>query len=128
MSGVAMVQSLLRDIMKNRIFRNWSLGFAVALMPLAGGCLQQNAIPVEIVASSTPAGDNLEKLEVAQAEDTQPSSDQTVETGISDALTKVVSEPKSPPAKIRTTEALSGLIQLAKSNVEENVLLSYVTH
>src|SRR5689334_11807856 len=98
--GDAMVQRRLPDLMKNRIFKNWSLGFAVALMPWAGGCLQQSAIPVETTALSIPSGDNQQTLNAPQPEADLDSSDQTVEPGLSDAPSKLISAQKSPPSNI----------------------------
>src|SRR3954462_8146303 len=115
--------------MKNLILKKWSLGVVLALGPLAGGCLQQQSgLPGETPVSVTP-GDALQN-----PDDALPLQQQdeigvaNADSGISDAPIKQVSSERPLPPELRPTEALSTLIRLAQSSVDENILLSFVTN
>lgn len=101
----------------------------LALFPLAGGCLQQQSslsgeTPVSITQGDAQQNDD----------DSQPLQQEndaafvSAESGVSDAPTKQVPSERPLPPGIRPTEALSTLIRLAQSNVDESILLSYVTN
>src|SRR5256885_1008756 len=109
MRGEAMVRSLSRDTMKNRTLERLGLGLTLALLPLAGGCLQQTAASPEPVASATRPSDELQYAAL-QPDQKAISAEPTVETGISDAPAKPISTEKPLPPEIHPTPALSETI------------------
>src|SRR2546422_4200126 len=112
--------------MKNRILQKIGVGLALAFTPLVGGCLQQTGISPQSALIATP--DELQFVDTQQTEGDFAPAQNTAEPEISDAPVKLISTEKPIPANIRSTESLAGMIRLANSGVDEDVMLAYVTN
>jgi len=97
-------------------------------MPFVGGCLQQTGMSSQSAALITSSNDELQFVDTPLAEGDLVPAETTAEPDISEAPAKPVSTEKPLPPNIRPTESLAGLIRLADSGVDENVMLSYVTN
>ena len=128
MTDNAMMLSLPQRNMKSRIRRNWSLGLALAVLPLAGGQPQEsfsqttNAIPaVEPQAMPKAAAPVPAAPDPALAE-------QTAENDVVDAPAKTISTAKPLPPSVKLTAPVAEVLKLADSGVEEGVMLAFVTN
>jgi hypothetical protein len=120
--------------MKNRIVWTWSLGLALSLLPLAGGCTRAASYPLAEtsadLASSEPGAGGVatnadEPMVEAEAADLTPAADPA--TPPEAPAPKVPTEKALAPS-IRTIGAAGDLFQMAKAGVGESVLLAYVTN
>src|SRR5260221_1356911 len=118
----------LAEPMKNRILQKFGIGFALALMPLVGGCLQQTGMSPQSAALMTSPSDELQFVDTQQIEGDFGPAETAAEPEIADAPTKPISTEKPLPPNIRSTESLGGMIRLANSRVDESVMLAYVTN
>src|SRR5438105_14553929 len=114
--------------MKRGNFEKLSIGLALALLPMAGGCQQQTGISPESTASVTETSGELRYVNASAAAEEQASDSLPSQPEISDSPAKVISTEKPIPPNIRATTALSEMIRLAQSAVDENVMLAYVTN
>src|SRR5882672_8702962 len=118
----------LAEPMKSRILEKFGIAVSLALLPLAGGCLQQTGLSPQSAALMTPSSDELQFVDSPQIEGDFGPAETTAEPEISDAPAKPISTEKPLPPNIRPTESLAGMIRLADSGVDENVMLAYVTN
>src|SRR5438445_7298891 len=126
--GHAISAGSLAEPMKNRILQKIGVGLALAFMPLVGGCLQQTGISPQSSALLTTSTDELQFVDTQQPEGDFGPAENPAEPEISDAPVKPISTEKPIPSNIRPTESLAGMIRLANSGVDENVMLAYVTN
>src|SRR6266404_2199274 len=124
--GHAISAGSLAEPMKNRILQEVGVGLALAFMPLVGGCLQQTGMSPQSSALMATSSDELQFVDTQPPEEDFGPPESTGE--ISDAPAKPISTEKPIPSNIRSTESLAGMIRLANSGVDENVMLSYVTN
>src|SRR6266436_1908858 len=118
----------LAEPMKNWILQKFGLGLSLTLMPLVGGCLQQTGMSPQSAALMTAPSDELQFVDSPQIEGDFGPAETAAEPEISDAPAKPISTEKPLPPNIRPTESLAGMIRLADSGVDENVMLAYVTN
>ncbi len=127
MSDDAICHRHSQALMKVNILQNLGLGLALAALPLVGGCSPQGGISLETTAAAAPVND-LNYVETAQPIAAVASGEQTPEADVSTAPAKPVSTEKSLPPDLHPTSALSEMIRLAESGVEEGIMLAYVTN
>jgi hypothetical protein len=114
--------------MKDRMFWKWSLGLSLAILPLVGGCLPENASPpvtnsiIQNEVLSPPVGST--KLAAPVVSETPPPGVTNLET----APVTLVSTEKPVPASIKITAPVSEIVKLANSGVDESVMLAFVTN
>src|SRR5690242_4377956 len=114
--------------MKNRILQKTGVGLALAFMPLVGGCLQQTGMSPQSSALMATPSEELQFADTQQSEGDFGPLENPTEPDLSDAPAKPISTEKPIPPNIRPTESLAGMIRLANSGVDENVMLAYVTN
>lgn len=114
--------------MKDRIAWNLSLGLALALLPLTGGCLQTVSSSPEAIAVAEPLGPESDAAIQPAAEDDVAVAEPTSETGVSDAPVTLVSTENSLPPNVKPAGPVLQVIELANSGVEESVMLAFVTN
>lgn len=111
----------------------WVAGLGLALLPLAGGCRQQQATsappvtavaiePSPVLAEAAPP-----PASAAQAGSLLPTNGPTA-AELENAAVKPVATEKSIPANIHPSATANEVIRLANSGVDENVMLAYVTN
>src|SRR6266446_1905723 len=113
--------------MKSWNLWNWSLGVALAVLPLAGGCFQRGSVSADRTASvaepqTDEAGADPDPEEAAAMGDPDSGS------AVADAPATVISTEKALPPNVRTTGPLAEILKLAESGVDESVMLSFVTN
>ena len=115
--------------MKTQTFWTWSLGLALALLPLAGGCDQQTAMSApatDTTATSTtaaPASSTTNLLTITNA----PTPEAAVQD-LENATGKVVSTPESSSVLAPIPEPAADVAKLAQAGVDESVMLAFVTN
>jgi hypothetical protein len=117
--------------MKNRIFKKFGLGLTVAVLPLAGGCLQQSNPPPPGYESSTfapLASDNPGTALAASVEDASPMPPAEAAVDPAAAPAKVVAPALEAPPSVRFTPAAGEIVRMADSGLGESVMLAYVTN
>ncbi len=125
----AMVLSLPKRIMKNRVHRKWSLGLALVVLPVAGSFQQEsfsqplNTTPVVEAAAASP-----EVAAPAPAVVNALPAAQTAEDDTVDAPARPISTVKPLPPGVRLTGPVAEVLRLAESGVEESVILAFVTN
>ena len=112
--------------MKQQLFLKWSLGIALSVLPLVGGCLRggSGAPPPVVSVSESPTDPALAYRPVGEDEEIAGSSQ---EGEISEAPVKMIDAEKPVPANIQPSGPLAEIIRFADSGVEEKVMLAYVT-
>ena len=112
--------------MKQQLFLKWSLGIALSVLPLVGGCLRggSGAPPAVVSVSESPTDPALAYRPVGEDEEIAGSSQ---EGEISEAPVKMIDAEKPVPANIQPSGALAEIIRFADSGVDERVMLAYVT-
>jgi hypothetical protein len=119
--------------MKSRFLLMCGFGFGLALLPLAGGCLQNQtnaAVPVQTNAAIAATAAVAEGTATASATATNDPAEVVVPPGpdISSAPATPVTTEKPVPPEIRPTPPTAEVIKLANAGVEEGVMLAYVTN
>src|SRR5207245_4277956 len=112
--------------MNSPLFRNWSLGLALLVLPLANGCVQQASSSPESAAALINPDPNSESPAQAGAEEEADWADTTAD--ISDAPAKALSRENPLPPNIMPTGPLADFIKLAESGVDETVMRAYVAN
>ena len=129
MTDKAMKLSLPKRTMKSRINWKWSLGLALAVLPVVVGFQQDSASEP---ANTDPAVEGAAASEQAAAPALAvPNSAvaaQTAEDDVVDAPAKPISTAKPLPPGVRPTAPVAEVIRLADSGVEESVMLAFVTN
>lgn len=115
--------------MKSRNIWKWSLGMALLLM--AGGCLQGSSTAPSVMQSTTTtavvAEPGVEGVVGATAAENITDSDSVI-TNLAEAPASPVSTNPPVPPTIRPSGPVADVIKLANSGVEEGVMLAYVTN
>src|ERR1039458_1474363 len=110
------------------MYWNWSIGLALAILPIVGGHSQESpsqptnpapALKPE-VATKGPAA--------APAAPDPALAASTAENDVVDAPAKLMSTSKPLPSSVRPTAPVAEVIKLADSGVEEGVMLAFVTN
>ena len=114
--------------MKNRILERLGLGLTLACLPLAVGCLQQAGAQLEATTAAAPGKSQSTAVEVGQTDPAIAAGEQSVEDEVSDAPAKPISTERPLPTNLHPAGALSEMIKLAESGVDEAVMLAYVTN
>ncbi len=112
--------------MKNRTLWTWSLALAIAL-PFVGGCVQEASSSTQnnAPAINTEPDSEVALQTAANADAVAP--EETPEEEISNAAVRPVSTEKTPPPNVKVTGAVSEIVKLADSGVDETVMLAFVS-
>jgi len=108
--------------MKSRIHWNWSLGLALAVLPLLIGYSQEAS---NQAANTSPA---VQPEAAQQAAPAATLAASAPEEDVVDALAKPMSAAKTLPPGVRLTAPVSEVIRLSSSGVDESVLMTFVTN
>src|SRR5512143_3532982 len=116
---------LNKNHMRNKIFFKWTFGVAIAALPFAGGCLQENPSPtVQSAAAITPvAGPAVyqaaesQPVELASAAPATAAEEKTAPTlpALTQAAVQPISTNQPPPPKVRLTTGAAELVRMANS-------------
>ncbi|MFO1512280.1 MAG: DUF6600 domain-containing protein [Verrucomicrobiota bacterium] len=135
--------------MKKRLVSHLMLGFSLAALPFLGGCTQRNAggsnpflnsanaeptLSDTNLAVAPPATTNL-PVAALEVESGSPAATNALSVAttnapaMAEAATPELPPTESkPPPKVRLSPALSEVVKLVQSGVEQTVLLSYITN
>ena len=114
--------------MKNQILWSWSLALALGLLPLAGGCSRAASASL---ADSPAATNATAAINADSADLPQPVAESPVQVNDPETPETPVkpSSSEAPAASnVRTRGPAADLAKLAKSGVDESVLLAFVTN
>ncbi len=114
--------------MKDRIAWSRSLGLALALLPLAAGCVQEASSSPEQTGAAMPPELSTNAAVQPVAAEAAPLADQLPFGDPADAPVTPVSMEKTVPPNVKPTPAVSEVIQLAQSGVDEGVMLAFVAN
>jgi hypothetical protein len=129
LTGKAMELSLPKRTMKNRVHRKWSLGLALAVLPVAGSFQQESfSQPLNTTPGVEAAAASPEAAAPAPAVVNALSAAQTTEDDTVDAPAQPISTVKPLPPGVRLTGPVAEVLRLAESGVEESVILAFVTN
>ena len=113
---------------KSSGFWKWIVAIGLVILPPLGAYLQPASSSPEPTANI--AAPDAEAPQITQAadqeEETPPAAAEPSE--ISDAPAKPVSNRRTFPSNIHPTEAMSQIVSLTESGVEESVMLAFVTN
>jgi hypothetical protein len=109
--------------MKNWTVAKWSLGLALAALPLIGGCVQESANSAPAIVSATNQNSADDPAVVADA----PALE-AAEQNLENAPGKIVSLAEPPMQTANLTPSAAEVAKLAQSGLEENVMLAFVTN
>jgi hypothetical protein len=114
--------------MKSRMHWNWSIGLALAVLPIVGGhSLESLSQPTNSAPALEPeAATNAPAP--APAAPASPLAAPTAESDVVDAPAKPMTTSKPLPPNVRLTAPVAELIKLADSGVDEGVMLAFVTN
>ena len=109
--------------MKTGMLWKWNLALTLALLPLAGGCLQRAAISPETTAVPSQSE--------SPATPAEPAADEAVAAAeraddITVAPVSGAAIEQRVPATLETTKPVGEVIKLASSGVDEAVVLAFV--
>ena len=110
--------------MKQEILWTWSLGVALAALPLAGGCDQESAHSAPAITSDT----NQSSSAVEPAGNTNAPSPEAAEERLENAPGQIVSAAAVPPQNVNLTAPSADVLKLAQAGMDESVMLSFVTN
>ena len=129
MTDEAMKLSLPKRTMKSRINWKWSLGLALAVLPVVVGFRQDSASePVNTDPAVEGAAASEQAAAPALAVPNSAVAAQTAEDDVVDAPAKPISTAKPLPPGVRPTAPVAEVLRLADSGVEESVMLAFVTN
>jgi hypothetical protein len=115
--------------MKNQLFRTWSLGLALAALPLAGGCDQETAesapVPVSVASNDSVASS---ETTVNTAALTNVPAPEMTEMQLETAPGKIVSVAQPSAAASHLSSPSTEIVKLAQAGLDESVMLTYVTN
>ena len=109
--------------MKNWTVAKWSLGLALAALPLVGGCVQESANPAPAIVSATNQNSAADTAAVADAP-----TPEDAEQNLENAPGKIVSVAQPPMQAANLAPSAAEVARLAQSGLEENVMLAFVTN
>ena len=129
MTDQAMEPSLPKRTMKTRVYWKWSLGLALAVLPIAGGFLQESASqPINTDPTVEGAAASEQAAAPALAVPDSAVAAQTAEDDVVDAPAKPISTAKPLPPGVKLTAPAAEVLRLANSGVEESVMFAFVTN
>ena len=115
--------------MKNQLFRTWSLGLALAALPLAGGCDQETAesapVPVSVASNDSVASS---ETAVDTAAITNVPAPEMTEMQLETAPGRIVSVAQPSAATSHLSSPSTEIVKLAQAGLDEGVMLTYVTN
>ena len=109
--------------MKSKTFWTWSLGVALAALPLGGGCDQESATSAP---ASTSDADHSSAADTTGTNDA-PSPD-VAQAQLENAQGQVVAQAATSPQSVNLTGPATDLVKLAQAGVDQDVMLSFVTN
>jgi hypothetical protein len=109
--------------MKPKTFWIWSLGLALAALPLAGGCDQESANSAPATTANTNQPSSADTAGI-----TVPPSPEAEEQQLEDAPGQVVSRAAPTAQNANLTGSAAEVAKLAQAGVDEKVMLSFVTN
>ncbi len=109
--------------MKPKTFWIWSLGLALAALPLAGGGDQESANSAPALTSDTSQSSFADIGGLTNAP-----SPEAAEQQLENASGQVVSAAKTAPQNVNLTGPSAEVVKLAQAGVDESVMLSFVTN
>ena len=110
---------------------NWILGLALAVLPFAGGQLQESlSQPTNTdPAVEAAAAPKEEAAPTAVPDQTDPVvAEQPAEEEMVDAAVEPISTAKPLPAGVKPTGSVAEVLKLVDSAVDEGVMLAFVTN
>ncbi len=114
--------------MKSRMYRNWSIGLAVAVLPLVGGYAQES---LNLSTNAAPASRPVPAVNASAPAPATPGAGlaaPAAEADVVDALAKPMSAAPSLPPNVRLSAPAAEVVRLAQSGVDESVMLAFITN
>ena len=114
--------------MKSRMHWNWSLGLALAVLPLVGGHAQESFNQPTNTAPAIKPELAPKPVVTAPATPDPALAAPVTESDVVDAPAKPLSTTKPLPSHVRPTAPVAEVIKLADSGVDEGVMLAFITN
>jgi hypothetical protein len=114
--------------MKSRMHWNWTIGLALAVLPLIGGHSQESLSQPTNTAPAIKPEAAPKAVAPAPATPDPALAALTAENDVVDAPAKPMSTAKPLPSSVRPTAPVAEVIKLADSGVDEGVMLAFVTN
>src|SRR5437588_12507255 len=121
--------------MKTRAYWKLGLALSLAILPLAGGCVQQasslsenRVAMIDSEAGSDAAVQTPGDAESVAADENLAATVESPQSNVSDAAVIPISTQKPLPATLHPSGPLAEVLKLADSGVDENVLLAFITN